>query len=133
VQLLVSGSVEEATRLRAWRETLPPHVVDLTGRLALPELIALFARVDGVIAASTGPLHIAAGVGAHALGLFPPTPPVHPGRWAPLGPRAEWLAAPEACAAHARREAACQCMRAITVDAVRDRVLAWVDARPSSG
>jgi ADP-heptose:LPS heptosyltransferase len=133
VQLLVSGSRDEGARLRPWLESLPRHVVDLTGRLTLPELIALFTRVDGVVAASTGPLHVAAGAGAHALGLFPPTPPVHPGRWAPLGAHAEWLTAPAMCAAHARDGAACECMRAISVETVRERVLAWTTlTEPSS-
>ncbi|HYD51437.1 MAG TPA: hypothetical protein VEA99_02370, partial [Gemmatimonadaceae bacterium] len=64
-----------------------------------------------------------------ALGLFPPTPPIHPGRWAPLGPRAEWLAAPEPCAACARGAAGCTCMLAIPVAAVVERVTRWVARR----
>lgn len=129
VQVLVTGSAEEGKSLAPWLATLPAlpqEVVDLTGRLALPELIALLRAVDGLVAASTGPLHVAAGVGAHALGLFAPTPPIHPGRWAPLGSRAEVLVAPEACAAcRGRREGACTCMAAITVDAVRARIAQW--------
>lgn len=133
VQVLVTGSGDEAVRLRPWLATLPAHVVDMTGQLGLAGLITLFARVDGVVAASTGPLHVAAGAGAHALGLFPPTPPVHPARWAPLGPRAEWLTAPVACASHAQSGAACECMHAISVDAVHRRVVAWTTAPKRSG
>jgi ADP-heptose:LPS heptosyltransferase len=81
-----------------------------------------------VVAASTGPLHVAAGAGAHALGLFPPTPPIHPGRWAPVGPRAEWLTAPTVCASHTGGGATCECMRAISAETVRERVLAWAAA-----
>jgi heptosyltransferase III len=91
VQCLVTGSAEEGTRLGGWLARLSPSVVDLTGRLSVAELIALLASVDGLVAASTGPLHLAAALGIHALGLFVPTPPIHPGRWAPLGPRAEVL------------------------------------------
>ncbi|HEY2025544.1 MAG TPA: glycosyltransferase family 9 protein [Gemmatimonadaceae bacterium] len=131
VQLLVTGSAEERERLQPWLARLSRHVVDLTGQLSLAELIALYARIDGVVAASTGPLHVAAGAGAHALGLFPPTPPIHPGRWAPVGPRAEWLTAPAVCATHAGGSATCECMRAIPVDSVRERVLAWTAARRS--
>ena len=130
VQLLVSGSREEGERLRSWISTLPSRVVDLTGRLELAELIALLAKVDGMVAAGTGPLHIAAAAGARTLGLFPPTPPIHPGRWAPQGPHAEFLTAPAACAAHGRAgDAACGCMRAISVAAVFDRIAEWT--RPS--
>jgi ADP-heptose:LPS heptosyltransferase len=96
VQLLVTGSAAEGAALRAWIASLPSRVLDLTGQLDLAELIALLASVDGLIAASTGPLHLAAAVGIHALGLFAATPPIHPGRWVPLGPRAEVLVAPAA-------------------------------------
>jgi ADP-heptose:LPS heptosyltransferase len=102
--------------------------MDLTGRLDLAQLIALLARVDGLVAASTGPLHLAAGVGTHALGLYSPTPPVHPGRWAPLGPRAEFIAAPASCAG-CRTGGECTCMQAIAPEAVRARVLGWERTR----
>jgi len=128
VQLLVSGSAAERETLGPWVATLPSHVIDLMGRLDLAELIALLARVDGIVAAGTGPLHLAAALGRHALGLFPPTPPIHPGRWAPLGPLAEWLAAPQPCAAHGtstNRHAQCECMQRISVEAVQSRLLAW--------
>jgi ADP-heptose:LPS heptosyltransferase len=128
-QFLISGSQTERLALEPWLATLPPHAVDIMGRLDLAELIALLARVDGIVAASTGPLHVAAALGRHALGLYPPTPPMHPGRWAPLGPRAEYLAAAEPCDAHAASvsppELGCECMRGITVDAVKARVLLW--------
>ena len=115
VQVLITGSASEGDALREWLASLPAAVVDLTGQLELAELIALLARVDGLVAASTGPLHLAAAVGIRALGLFPATPPIHPGRWAPLGPRAEVLTAPAADLA------------AISPDAVRARVSAWRD------
>lgn len=113
VQLLITGSAAEGVALREWMSALPAGVVDLTGRLDLAELIALLARVDGLIAASTGPLHLAAAAGVHALGLFAATPPIHPGRWAPLGPRAEVLVAPDAD------------VSAITAAKVVERVHAW--------
>jgi ADP-heptose:LPS heptosyltransferase len=129
MQLLISGSQAEREALQPWVDTLPSHVVDLMGRLDLAEFIALLARVDGIVAAGTGPLHLAAALGRHALGLFPPTPPIHAGRWAPLGPKAEWVSAPTSCAGHDVTEDACACMQAISVDAVRSRLLAWERVR----
>lgn len=117
VQLLVTGSATEGAVLRDRITSLSPGTLDLTGRLELAELIALLARVDGLIAASTGPLHLAAAVGIHALGLFPSTPPIHPGRWAPLGARAEVLAAPGVD------------LGSITPETVRARVITWADGR----
>lgn len=116
VQLFVTGSAAEANLLRDWIDALPPGVVNLTGELELSELIALLSRVDGLVAASTGPLHVAAGVGIHALGLFPATPPVHPGRWAPLGPKTEVITAPA------------MDLGAISPVMVQARVLAWMGA-----
>jgi ADP-heptose:LPS heptosyltransferase len=118
VQVLVTGSATEGAALREWIASLPPGVEDLTGQLELAELIALLGRVDGLVAASTGPLHLAAAVGIHALGLFAATPPIHPGRWAPLGPQAEVLVAPGSE------------VGAITAAAVLERVETWMrDAR----
>ncbi|HWJ24877.1 MAG TPA: glycosyltransferase family 9 protein [Gemmatimonadaceae bacterium] len=124
-RVFVTGSAAERDLLRDWVRALPSHAVDLTGRLGLAELIGFLARVDGVIAASTGPLHLGAQLGRHALGLFSPTRPVHPGRWAPLGPRAEVLVADASCAACAKGEKPCTCLLDITVDAVRERVERW--------
>ena len=117
VQLLVTGSAAEGAMLRDWLSSLPAGVMNLTGQLQLDELIAFLAEVDGLIASGTGPLHLAAGTGIHTLGLFPATPPIHPGRWAPLGPRAEVLVAPGAD------------LSAISPMAVRARVERWMAGR----
>jgi ADP-heptose:LPS heptosyltransferase len=61
------------------------NITDLTGKLSLAELIAFIASCDCLVAASTGPLHIAGACGIHAIGLYPNTRPMHPGRWAPIG------------------------------------------------
>jgi len=119
VQLVVTGSAAEGVALREWIASLSREVVDLTGQLELAELIALLWRVNGLVAASTGPLHLAAAAGIHALGLFPSTPPIHPGRWAPLGPHAEVLVAPAADLA------------AISPHAVRERIRAWIERQGS--
>ena len=89
VQLVVTGSVGEGEALREWISALPSQVVNLTGQLDLAELIALLARMDGLVAASTGPLHLAAATGVHALGLFLSTPRFIPvaGRHSVLAPR----------------------------------------------
>ena len=114
VQLVVTGSAGEGMALREWMASLPAGVVDLTGQLDLAELIALLASVHGLVAASTGPLHLAAATGIHALGLFAATPPIHPGRWAPLGAKAEVLVAPGPD------------VSAIRAAQVQERVEAWV-------
>lgn len=121
VQPLITGSASEGALLRGWVGTLPASVVDLTGQLELGELIALHAGANGLVASGTGPLHLAAAAGIHALGLFPATPPIHPGRWAPLGPRAEVLVAPAAD------------LSAIEPEAVQARITDWITRRTALG
>lgn len=68
-----------------------PNVVDTTGKLSLNELICLIASADGLLACSTGPLHIAGISGINTLGLYPKQRPMHAGRWGPLGEKSRFL------------------------------------------
>ncbi|MFD0795803.1 glycosyltransferase family 9 protein [Mucilaginibacter litoreus] len=89
--IIVTGSEKEMVYLADWLKKLPAHVVNLTGRLTLTELISLIFQTDGLIASGTGPLHIAAAAGINTLGLFPSVRPIHPGRWAPVGEKATYI------------------------------------------
>jgi heptosyltransferase III len=61
------------------------NVIDLTGKMSLDELIAFIGAADSLVAASTGPLHLAGLTGIQAIGLFSAQRPIHAGRWQPLG------------------------------------------------
>lgn len=61
------------------------NIFDVTGKMNLYELISFIKSSDLLIAASTGPLHIAGLTGINALGLFSEQRPTHAGRWQPLG------------------------------------------------
>lgn len=100
--------------------------IDLVGRLTLPELIALFAHSHGLVAASTGPLHIGAALNIHALGLYPAYHSAGPNRWQPLGQKARYLMTPEVCKKTCYNRH-CNCMRAITVDQVKVIVESWLN------
>jgi heptosyltransferase-3 len=84
-QVFVSGTSQEQALIKDWLAANRDYVTDLTGKLTLPQLLSFIGACDGLVAASTGPLHLAAALGIHALGLFPPMRPIHPGRWAPIG------------------------------------------------
>lgn len=88
--LLITGTESDGERIR---HDLPEFYFmhDLTGKLTLDELISLIAQADGLVAASTGPLHLAAALGKYALGLYPSRRPMHPGRWAPVGINADFV------------------------------------------
>jgi heptosyltransferase III len=83
-QIYLTGTEQEGSIIQSSFK-LNPNITDLTGKLNLSELIAFITSSDCLIAASTGPLHIAAACGIHAIGLYPNTRPMHPGRWAPIG------------------------------------------------
>lgn len=99
-------------------------VVPLFGKTSLAELLALIARADGLLASSTGPLHLAAATGRQTLGLFTALRPMHAGRWGPIGIHAETLTAPVECSAcHDART--CRCMASITPKMVADVLHRW--------
>jgi heptosyltransferase-3 len=89
--IIITGSDKEKQLVGDWIKTLPAHVVDMTGKMLLEELIAFIRNADGLLASGTGPLHLAAAAGINTLGLFPSLRPIHPGRWAPLGKKAAYL------------------------------------------
>ena len=91
--VIVTGTAAEAERYRAGLPLHLPHVSDAGGHLSLEQLIALIARSEALVAASTGPLHIAAACGIQAIGLYAQKRPIHPGRWAPIGANAHALVA----------------------------------------
>jgi len=84
-QVFITGTEAEGTLIKAGFKFDSPHLVDLTGKLTLNELIIFISQCDALVAASTGPLHIAAALGKKAIGLYAPQRPIHPGRWAPVG------------------------------------------------
>ena len=85
VQLFASGTAAEGEGFRATLETYPESLHDLSGKFSLDEFIGFIAACDGLVACSTGPLHIAAALGKKAIGLYPTVRPMHAGRWGPLG------------------------------------------------
>ena len=126
-RVFITGTAAEGEELAGWlRENTPFLAADLTGQLSLPQFLAFIAAADGLVAGSTGPLHLAAALGRHALGLYPPIRPMQPGRWAPLGPHAEFVVFDHPdCQDCRARPAACTCIRALEPLAVAARVLAW--------
>jgi ADP-heptose:LPS heptosyltransferase len=66
-------------------------ITDITGLMSLTKFISFINEIDGILAASTKPLHIAAALGKVAIGLFAPMRPIHPGRWVPVGVKADYF------------------------------------------
>ncbi len=127
IRVLISGSEKERERIE--KEIMPhcPNAINLAGLCDLNTFLIGIARCDGLVANSTGPLHIAAALGIHALGLFPATKGMDVNRWRPLGKKAEVLIANSHCQNKLCVEKNdCVCMESITVEAVRACILGWV-------
>jgi heptosyltransferase III len=121
-KLFITGTQQEGEAIRETIFNAFPHVVNLCGVFSLSELIGFIANCDGVIAASTGPLHIAAALGRNVVGIYPPIKPMHPGRWAPIGHCAFYLVADHECS-KCRKGNKCSCMDEVTPAIVKNKLL----------
>lgn len=101
-----------------------PNVVNLTGKLNLEELTSFISQADGLLACSTGVLHLASALGKYALGLYSPMRPIHPGRWMPIGKKASYLVLDKECN-DCRGKNECACIRGISVNEVKEKLLSF--------
>lgn len=139
VQVIVTGREPEREALRREGALLDrAEVTDFTGQLDLAGMIALLDAIDGFVASGTGPLHIAAAVGARTLGLFPGRDLITAARWHPLGPRGESLFVRSSCRPGPQTcpekfcGSPCACLSDISPRMVADRILRWLDQRETA-
>jgi ADP-heptose:LPS heptosyltransferase len=116
--VFVSGTEADGKQLQDFLSGLP-EVINLTGKLSLQQFIAFIAQCDALVAASTGPLHIAAALGKKAIGLFSPKRPIHPGRWMPVGENSHYLVYEKDCKECADKQD-CDCISKISPQQVVD-------------
>lgn len=102
-----------------FREAIPAikGVLDSTGLLSLPQLVSLIGESKGIVACSTGPLHIGGFLGVRTVGLYAPKRPIHPGRWQPLGKNTIALTYDPDCA-DCKSKKSCNCIESIPVSRV---------------
>jgi ADP-heptose:LPS heptosyltransferase len=118
--VFISGTTEEGKSMQSFILE-NKKATDLTGKMNLEQYIAFIASAQGLIAASTGPLHIASALNKKAIGIFSPMHPIHPGRWAPIGEQAEFLVKNTNCS-DCRNNNDCHCIREVSPEVVRDRL-----------
>jgi heptosyltransferase-2 len=100
-RVVVTGSADD--RSIAARIAEGPAALSLAGRTSLAEFGALAEGALAVVAMDSGPMHVAAAVGAPTLGIFA-LQSDEPDRWAPLGPRVTVLRATYPCPPGHRKE-----------------------------
>ncbi len=120
-KIFITGTNEDRKFLIPLLAQYQTVITDLTGQLSLTALISFIAAADGLIAASTGPLHIAAALQKVAIGIYPPMRPIHAGRWAPVGKNASYLSLDKNCN-KCRKSAICECILKITPHEVMQRL-----------
>ncbi len=116
--IFISGTKEEGELVKTLIQK-HPSLIDITGKFNLKQFMAFINNCDALVAASTGPLHIAAALNKIAIGLFSPMKPIHPIRWGPLGKNAHYLVLDKDCA-DCKKNKDCHCIREINVKQVVD-------------
>jgi len=127
-KIFITGTKEDGDLIKDDLINKCPHIIDLTGKLDIDDLISFIAHADGIVAASTGPLHIAAALGKHALGIYAPMRPIHPGRWAPVGINASYFVLDKGCDS-CRKNMNCKCIKDIKPEDVKDKLMLCVNKK----
>lgn len=120
-KIFISGTEEEG-KLIGNTFCFDKDVVSLIGKLSLSDFIAFIANTNGLVAASTGPLHIAAALNKKAIGLYSPKKPIHPGRWKPIGEYAQTVVFNQNCEQCAKGMD-CDCISKIAPQTIVDLLL----------
>jgi heptosyltransferase-3 len=123
--VIVTGAGGDRAVLRSWMNALARPTTEAFDLDPL-DFMALVAGTDGLIAPSTGPLHLAAALGTNALGIFPHADSTSQlRRWRPLGPRAEVITPRTPCLDCAQLGSECGCLSQVTAADVRTVVTGW--------
>lgn len=136
VPVVLTGSRADAPTIARIGELAQRRCLSVAGKTSLMTLAALLRRATPVVALDSGPMHIAAALGAPTVGIFALRTDL-PDRWRPLGPRAALLRPTYPCPAWHRKENCPDfaCYAALSPEAVIDaaRSVASPDVDPGSG
>src|SRR5581483_7202150 len=120
------GTTDERPLAQAARVLLSGPAIDLSGRTTLPQLAALLARADVVLANDTGPLHLAAALGRPVVAPYTCT---DVRRHGPYGALAGAVMTTVPCrASYVRRCDHRSCMTELTPDRLRGRLVEVLSA-----
>lgn len=115
LEIAVTGGPEDDEWGRAIERAVPEITVNLCGLTSLPVLAHILSRAEAVVTGDTGPMHLAAAVGAGGLALFGPT---RPWRTGPFGGRFEILRPPVKCLGCLKKKCAQPCLELLPPDLV---------------
>lgn len=118
-KVFITGTIQEKKEIQQEMAFKHPEVIDLVGKMSLTELVGFISKADGLVASGTGPLHMAAALGIHAIGLFPPIRPVFSRRWSPVGVYAKAFEAKKICV-KCKKNAKCDCLKLFRPEIIAD-------------
>ena len=131
INVIISGDAASAAILEPWISTLSRPVAKAIG-LAPLSYASLLGAADGMLASSTGPMHLSAALGRRTLGLFPHAETSsNVRRWQPVGLRTEVLTPTDPCATCEKLGSACDCLKQISGEQVAAVVRRWLLERVS--
>lgn len=121
IPVAFTGTEKEGVLFRGY---LPSSdlTLDTSGSLTLEQLMTFIQRAKGIVACSTGPLHIAGYLGVKTVGLFSSRRPIHPGRWHAIGKDTHYLVNDEHCPTCAKGQE-CKCIEQISPQRVLEVLL----------
>jgi len=129
-QVFITGVESDRAYLADFLAQMQGKVVDTVGQMNVDELITFISHCDVLIAGSTGPLHLAAALGIHAIGIYRANLS-YICRWKPVGKKVMILAGQGNCRCCPTGDP-CQCILAVTPEKVRDAVLQFSMLREPS-
>jgi heptosyltransferase-3 len=131
--VVVTGGKNEENLVSEVKSIGGPKVMSIVDKLSLVELAAL-AKVSSLfIANSTGPLHLAATVGARVIGLYPQITALSAERWGPYTSKKTIftpIGKPVNCTKCLHGNRGCECMNSITVDQVYRAAVEYLADKP---
>jgi ADP-heptose:LPS heptosyltransferase len=101
--VVLTGGSNEAVLVAQTAAQMTTRVFDVAGKTTLRGFGALARRARVVVALDSGPMHIAAAVGAPTVGIFALRTDL-PQRWRPLGPRVAVVGPDYPCPRWCRKE-----------------------------
>jgi ADP-heptose:LPS heptosyltransferase len=110
---LIGGTSQDTEVFAAQQHLFPDGCKSVMGMDTLEQYMQRIARSAGLVASSTGPLHMASLLGQACVGLFPPKQGVNQVRWGGLSPAGVNLQLDKDCEKTCSNHD-CDCMRALT-------------------
>lgn len=122
-EIFITGTREERDLFKELLANKNNNVHDMFGKFSLGDFLGFISDVDGLVAGSTGPLHMASSIGINTLGIYPNKEGLSPKKLGPIGKKANYITTPKKCTCRNKKN--CECMLNIKVEDVKKTINSW--------